>query len=161
MLKAFAFSLLLQNPIGMSAQTDTIASVSNPVADSVVAYAHTFLGTPYVWAGCSPKGFDCSGFVHYVYAHFGYRIERSSSGLANAGRFVAFKDSRKGDLILFRGTNPKDKTVGHVGIIISPTADSLQFIHASSSKKHWGVVVTDYFNSNYPDRFVSVRRLLP
>lgn len=161
MIKAFAFSLLLQQPVGNSNPADTVSHAQHAVADSVVAYAHTFLGTPYVWAGCSPKGFDCSGFVHYVYAHFGYRIERSSSGLANAGRFIEFKEARKGDLILFRGTNPKDKSVGHVGIIISPTADSLKFIHASSSKKHWGVVVTDYFNSNYPDRFVSVRRLLP
>lgn len=130
------------------------------LADSVVNYAHRFLGTPYVWAGCSPSGFDCSGFVHYVFSKFGYIIQRSSSGLASAGKPVSFEEASRGDLILFRGTNPADKSVGHVGIVISEQGDSLRFIHASSSKKHPGVVITDYLNSNYPSRFVGIRRML-
>jgi peptidoglycan DL-endopeptidase CwlO len=128
------------------------------LADSVVNYAQEFLGTPYLWAGCSPKGFDCSGFVNYVFARFGYRIERSSSGLSNSGKTIAFEEAARGDLMLFRGTNPSDPTVGHVGIIIDG-GDSLRFIHASSSKKHPGVVITDYHRSNYPSRFVGVRRV--
>ncbi|HCA83407.1 MAG TPA: NlpC/P60 family protein [Flavobacteriales bacterium] len=150
---AFQFS-------GNAIEVSTSVSSREILADSVVVYAKEFLGTPYVWAGCSPKGFDCSGFVHYVFSKFGFSIGRSSSGLANAGSALAFEEADRGDLILFRGTNPADKSVGHVGIVISPQGDSLQFIHASSSKKHFGVVITDYYRSGYPARFVAMRRML-
>ena len=130
------------------------------VRDSVVEYAKEFLGVTYIWAGNSPSGFDCSGYVQYVFKKFGYSIERSSSGLANAGSVVSIDSVAKGDLILFRGTNPNDNSVGHVGIVISSLNEPLQFIHASSSKKHYGVVITDYYNSGYPKRFVACRRLI-
>lgn len=135
-------------------------STSENLRDSVAEYAKEFLGVTYTWAGCSPAGFDCSGFVHYVFKKFGYYIERSSSGLANAGNAIEIDSVKKGDLILFRGTNPNDKSVGHVGIVISDPGNPLMFIHASSSQKHYGVVITDYYNSGYPKRFISCRRIL-
>lgn len=158
MIKALYIAAMLQG--GSSSSDSLVVNHSVSIADSVVSYAKEFLGTPYVWAGASPSGFDCSGFVHYVFSRFGYSIQRSSSGLANTGEAIELKEARKGDIILFRGTNPNDKTVGHVGIIISDTTEKIHFIHASSSKKHPGVVITDYENSNYPSRFISVRRLL-
>jgi len=128
--------------------------------DTVLAYANDNLGQPYVWAGAKPGGFDCSGFVHYCYKQVGVTIERSSSGLANAGTAVDIKEAKKGDLIIFTGTNPKDKSVGHVGIVISEYGEPLKFIHASSSTAHPGVVITNYDNSGYPRRFVGIRRML-
>jgi cell wall-associated NlpC family hydrolase len=133
---------------------------TNGVADSLVEYACSFLGTPYVWAGCSPGGFDCSGFVSYVFKKFGYTISRSSQGLNNCGREIDIQDACKGDIILFTGTNPNDKSVGHVGIIISQPGEPIKFIHASSSEKHPGVVVTTYHISNYPKRYIGIRRVL-
>lgn len=130
------------------------------VSDSVIVYAQSFLGVPYVWAGCSPNGFDCSGFIYFVYKKFGYNIERSSAGLNNCGNKIEIEHACKGDIILFTGTDPNDTTVGHVGIVISEYGEPLKFIHASSSKKHRGVVITNYQNSNYPQRFIGIRRIL-
>ncbi len=139
---------------------DTIALV-NPIGDSVVQYAHTFLGTPYKYGCCSPaSGFDCSGFTWFVFKHYGYSIPRSSKDYVNLGKEVSLGECRKGDIILFRGTHANDKSVGHVGIIISDPGQPVKFIHSSSSKKHPGVVITDYYNSAYPKRFVKICRVL-
>jgi cell wall-associated NlpC family hydrolase len=142
------------------AKPDTLLLV-NPVGDSIVQYAHTFLGTPYKYGCCSPSsGFDCSGFTWFVFKHYGYSIPRSSKDYVNLGKEVSLTECRKGDIILFRGTHANDKSVGHVGIIISNPGEPVKFIHSSSSKNHRGVVVTDYYNSAYPKRFVKICRVL-
>lgn len=128
-------------------------------ADTVIHYAKAQLGVTYKWAACSPgKCFDCSGFTNYAYKHVGVSCLRSSSGLANCGFEIPLDSARKGDMILFTGTNPNDKSVGHVGIILENSTDKLTFIHCSSSKKHFGVVITDYYSSGYPKRYAGVRR---
>jgi peptidoglycan DL-endopeptidase CwlO len=160
LLKWLSFSIVLLTSSSASARYFTVPEPDPVIADSLVSYAQKFIGTPYVWAGVSPSGFDCSGFVYYVFIHFGYTIQRSSSGLNTAGVKVNMDEVTKGDLILFTGTNPDDKSVGHVGIVISNKGEPLHFIHASSSKKHPGVVITDYANSHYPKRFVGLRRVL-
>lgn len=130
--------------------------------DSIVEYAKTFLGTPYKYAQSSPNsGFDCSGFTYYVYNHFNVAIPRSSKDYASLGTRVTLETCRKGDIILFTGTDPSEKRVGHVGIIISEPGDTLQFIHSSSSDNHFGVVITNYYQSRYPQRFIGVCSVLP
>lgn len=142
------------------AAPDTIALV-NPLGDSIAQYAQTFLGTPYKYGCCSPaSGFDCSGFTWFVFNHYGYAIPRSSRDYVTLGKEVSLDVCGKGDIILFRGTHANDKSVGHVGIIVSDPGEPVKFIHASSSKNHYGVVVTDYYNSAYPKRFVKVCRVL-
>jgi cell wall-associated NlpC family hydrolase len=127
--------------------------------DTVLTYANENLGQPYVWAGAKPGGFDCSGFVHYCFKQVGVKIERSSSGLDKTGTPVDIKEARKGDIILFTGTNAKDRSVGHVGIVISEYGEPLKFIHASSSQKHPGVVISEYEHTYYPPRFLGIRRI--
>jgi cell wall-associated NlpC family hydrolase len=129
-------------------------------ADTLIIYGKELIGTPYKWGGCKPGAFDCSGFMSYIYGKVGVKIHRSSSGLSNAGTEISLKDSEKGDLILFQGTNPNDPSVGHVGMIISEKGEPTRFIHCSSSQKHYGVVITDYNNSGYPKRFIKVKRIL-
>lgn len=131
-------------------------------ADSIISFAKTFLGTPYKYASASPSaGFDCSGFTYYVYkTALKIELPRSSRDLDKAGVDVALKDCRKGDLILFRGTNENDKSIGHVGIIISEEGQPVEFIHSSSSKKHWGVVISNMEKDYYTKRFVKIKRVL-
>lgn len=137
-------------------------TVTAATRDSIVDYAKTFLGTPYKYAQCSPNtGFDCSGFTWFVYNHFGVQIPRSSKDYMTLGTRVTLETCRKGDLILFTGTNPNEKRVGHVGIIISDPGDSVQFIHSSSSDNHFGVTITNYYKSAYPKRFIGVCSVLP
>ena len=130
-------------------------------ADTVLKYAMDELGTSYKWGTCKPgECFDCSGFTYYVYNKIGVFCPRTSDGLAKAGTAVSLDECRKGDLMLFRGTNPKDHSVGHVGIVYKKTSDVLEFVHCSSSSKHFGVVITDYHSSGYPKRFIGVKRLI-
>jgi cell wall-associated NlpC family hydrolase len=126
--------------------------------DSVVNYAKTLLGKPYKYGSCTPDGFDCSGFVSYVYGHFNIPITRSSYTMAEEGIPIPLKEATKGDLIFFKGTNLKDPTVGHVGIVISEKGHPVQFIHASSGANK-AVVITDLSSSNYTARFLKVKRL--
>ena len=129
-------------------------------ADSIVDIAQSQLGVPYVWATSKPgKSFDCSGFTAHVYGTTNVTKCRSSKGYGTIGTKVDIVNARKGDCILFAGTTPGSKTIGHVGIVIENGKDGLKFIHCSSSKRHFGVVVTDYASSGYPKRFLQVRRL--
>ncbi|GAA0737776.1 NlpC/P60 family protein [Clostridium oceanicum] len=87
---------------------------------SVVGYAQSFLGVPYVWGGTSPSGFDCSGFVQYVYAHFGVGLPRVASAQQGVGTSVPKSQLQPGDLVFF------NSPASHVGIYVGGG----QYIHA-------------------------------
>ncbi|TRW43301.1 C40 family peptidase, partial [Georgenia yuyongxinii] len=76
-------------------------------ASAIVNYARQFIGTPYVYGGGTPAGFDCSGFTSYVFAHFGINLPRSSSAQSGAGTVVSAAQAQPGDLVWWPG---------HVGI---------------------------------------------
>jgi cell wall-associated NlpC family hydrolase len=127
-------------------------------ADSIVKYSITLVGKPYVYGGCSEKGFDCSGFVYFVYRHFDIEVPRSAADYAHFGKKIPLDSCAKGDIILFSGTDYNLNVVGHVGIIISGRGEPIRFIHSSSSAKHNGVTITEYRNSGYPKRYIGIRR---
>ena len=135
----------------VSEQT-TVTNSSGITGNDVVAYAKQYLGYPYVYATSGPDSFDCSGFTSYVYRHFGYNISRSSSAQRNEGTDVSKENLKPGDLIIF--LNTARTAIGHVGIYIGNN----QFIHASSSTT--GVIISDLSSANYPQRYVTARRIL-
>lgn len=108
----------------------------------IVANAQKHLGTPYVWAGSSPSGFDCSGFTSYVMKDFGKELSRRSEDQYNDGRKVKEKNVQKGDLVFFSNGSG----ISHVGIVVSEKGQPIVMIHASSSK---GVIITDIESSEY------------
>ena len=125
--------------------------------DSLIKFAKSLIGTPYKYASTDPSvGFDCSGFINYVFNHFNIKVPRSSKDFRNAGKKIALGDSKPGDLILFTGTNPAEREIGHIGLIIS-NKNGISFIHSSSGKAD-GVVITD-LNDYYRSRFVKVERV--
>ncbi len=129
-------------------------------ADSIVNIATSQIGVPYKYATSVPDvSFDCSGFTSYVYKSCDVPNSRSSKAYGKLGTEVSLDTCKPGDCMIFSGTAAGSTTIGHVGIVLSNDENGLKFIHCSSSKKHFGVVVTDYFNSNYPKRFLQVRRL--
>jgi cell wall-associated NlpC family hydrolase len=126
----------------------------------VVDFAKTLIGTPYKYASSDPKiGFDCSGFITYVFTHFNIIVPRSSIGFTNVGKEISSDNAKPGDLILFTGTDSTEKFVGHMGLIVSNQNQQLEFIHSTSGKKY-GVTITP-FNDYYRSRYVKTIRIFP
>lgn len=126
----------------------------------VIDYAHQFLNIRYRHAGKSPKtGFDCSGFVNFVYKNFNYSLPTSSSSQAHVGEKIALKDVQPGDIILFKGSDSKSRSVGHVGIVVSENNQPIKFIHSATSQSR-GITYDFLSHPYYKARFVSVRRIL-
>ena len=126
-------------------------------ADELLSFAKSLQGIPYVYASSDPEvGFDCSGFITYVFNHFNIAVPRSSIDFTNVEPEVPLKEARPGDLILFTGTDSTNREVGHMGIITSADT-TITFIHATSGKA-MAVTVTP-LNDYYLGRFVKVIRL--
>jgi cell wall-associated NlpC family hydrolase len=110
-----------------------------------------FRGTPYRNGGADPAGFDCSGFVWYVFAQHGLALPRTVQDQYRVGDNVPIVDLRPGDLVFFSTTVPGPS---HVGIVIG--GDS--FVHAPSST---GVVRVERLSAPYwSSRFLGARRIL-
>lgn len=120
--------------------------------DSIIEYAKKSLGIPYKYASNDPKkGFDCSGFVGYIFKNFGMTLPRSSSGYKNLGTSLKPEEFKVGDVLVFYGY--KNKTVvGHVGIICEANGMQSKFIHASSGKAQ-KVTITALDTEHYRKRF--------
>ena len=129
-------------------------------ASDFVEYAKTLSGTPYLYGSVDPaRGLDCSGFINAVSNHFGIKVPRSSVEFTNVGTTVESAEAQPGDLVLFTGTDPGKRVVGHIGIITDNTDGRLQFIHSSSGKAK-GVTTSD-LDGYYQTRFVKVVRIFP
>jgi hypothetical protein len=117
-----------------------------PLGDKIVKYAKHFLGVRYVYGGTSPRsGFDCSGFVRYVYQHFGISLAHSSFAQFQSGTRV-YGGLKPGDLVFFHG-------LGHVGIYIGAG----RFIHAPHSGTR---VQIESLGGSYGSGFDGARRVV-
>ena len=138
--------------------TPRAADPKDPDPAVVVAYAKSLKGIPYKYACADPaRGFDCSGFVQYVFHHFDIHLPRSSADFAEIGTPVSLSEAKPGDLILFTGTNSNNRSIGHVGII-THTRDSIVFIHASSGKA--AAITESSLSPHYRKRFVKTVEVL-
>ncbi|MEO5583439.1 MAG: C40 family peptidase [Saprospiraceae bacterium] len=121
---------------------------------NIIDYATKYIGTPYRSGGIKPGGFDCSGFVRYVYAEYGLDMEHSSRGLSTKGESVKREDAKPGDLVFFAVGG----RVHHVGIVYSNYSGNLKIIHSCNSK---GVSIDSVNSSQYwSSRLYSIRRVL-
>ncbi len=120
-------------------------------ANKIITTAKKYIGVPYVWAGTTPKGFDCSGFTQYVFKQHGIGLNRTTDTQYKQGTYVSKKNLQPGDLVFFQNTYRKG--ISHVGIYIGDG----KFIHASSSK---GITITPLSNSYWAARYYGARRVL-
>lgn len=109
------------------------------------------LGSPYRYGGHSPEGFDCSGFVQYVYSRVGISLPRSAAEQFKAVHRVSVKDLRPGDILFFKVSRRK---ISHVGIYV----DSSTFVHAPSNGKR--VSYADLQQEYWRSRLVGAGRVL-
>lgn len=133
-----------------NAVPEEAAAASAGSVKNLLAQARSYMGVPYVWGGTTPAGFDCSGYVQYVYGKVGVNLPRTADVQFNEGRSVALGSEAPGDMVFF-----ETYTAGasHVGIYIGGG----QFIHASSS----GCVrVSSLDESYFKQRYLGARRVL-
>jgi peptidoglycan DL-endopeptidase CwlO len=135
-----------QPTVGVAAATPEGTTVAPPSTHGgVVGVAMQYLGTPYRWGGASPSGFDCSGFVMYVFAQIGVSLPHSTYAMYAMGTPVSLGQLQPGDLVFFNG-------LGHMGIYIGGG----QFIHSP----HTGdVVKISSMSGYYASAFVGARRI--
>jgi cell wall-associated NlpC family hydrolase len=132
-------------PVSTAAPVAPPTAAPPPTHGGVVGIAMHYLGVPYVWGGASPSGFDCSGFVMYVFAQIGVSLPHSSYAQYGYGSPVSMSQLQPGDLVFFDG-------LGHVGIYVGGGS----FIHAP----HTGdVVKISSLTGWYASTFVGGRRL--
>jgi cell wall-associated NlpC family hydrolase len=124
----------------------------------VVEFAKTLTGVKYKYGSTDPgQGFDCSGFITYVFNHFDIAVPRSSIDFTDVGRTVPYDSAKAGDLILFTGTDSTELHVGHLGIVVSNNNGNIEFIHSTSGKQY-GVTITSLSNY-YISRYVRTARI--
>ncbi len=121
------------------------------LGERVTRDALRMVGTPYVYGGASPSGFDCSGLVYWAYRNAGVRLPRTSRDQQRTARAIDARSLRPGDLLFF-DTPAKS---GHVGIYIG----NRKFVHAPSSGGHVSVVALD--RGYYATRMIGAGRVLP
>ena len=115
--------------------------------------AKYFKGGKYVWGGTTPEGFDCSGYVQYLYKKHNINLPRTAWAQSKKGQIVAMKNLQKGDLLFFLTDKKRGIPITHVGIYIG----NGNFIHAASKKK--GIIISPLTHGSYAQTFVSARRV--
>lgn len=123
----------------------------NAMSRTVVSDAMSYMGVPYVFGGNTPSsGFDCSGYVRYVFANAGIYLPRTADVQYNCGYAVSTSELAPGDLVFFETYCPGPS---HVGIYVGDG----NFIHASSSR---GVTISSLSSSYYSAHYLGARRVM-
>ncbi|MDR1159889.1 MAG: LysM peptidoglycan-binding domain-containing protein [Syntrophomonadaceae bacterium] len=128
---------------------EIVQSAAAGQADAILQTAGSLLGTPYRYSGQSPGGFDCSGFVFYVFSQHGYSLPRTAAAQAGSGYAVDKSELLPADIVYFRCGGGG---IDHSGIYVGNN----QFIHSSSPSS--GGVIYSSLNEGYYARYYSGAR---
>ena len=123
---------------------------SNVIGRRVVANSMQYLGVPYVFGGTTPSGFDCSGYVRYVFANAGIYLPRTADAQYECGYAVSTSELVPGDLVFF---STYEAGPSHVGIYLGDG----NFINASSSR---GVSIASLYSSYWGSCYIGARRVM-
>lgn len=138
----------------------TMISTGRTTPAELITFARSLTGIPYKYASTDPaRGFDCSGFITYVFNHFGIIVPRQSVDFTSMQRSIDLKQAKPGDLILFTGTDSTMRIVGHMGIIVSAPGQEIRFIHSTSGRAY-GVTETS-LKPYYVGRYMKTIRIFP
>ena len=137
-------------PTAVTSNAPSLGGSSLERGMQIAQYAVQFVGCPYSWGGKDPSGFDCSGFVYYVYQQFGITLNRVAQEQAENGVHVDPSALQPGDVLCFYSGS---SYIGHAGIYIG----NGMFVHAQNSVT--GVVITE-LAGHYSDRGFEARRIV-
>lgn len=136
-----------------STTAETLDISDDSEIGKILSYAKEFVGVRYVYGGKSPSGFDCSGFVGYVYKNFGIKLNSSSASMYSNGTKVSKSELNAGDLLFFdAASRGKAGSIDHVGIYLGNN----KFIHASTSNKK--VIIQSL--TEYQGTYIGARRVI-
>lgn len=127
-----------------------ISRGSSYINRRVISHAMQYIGVPYVFGGTSPYGFDCSGYVQYIFAHAGINLPRTADAQYEVGTPVSTTDLMPGDAVFF---TTYTYGASHVGIYLGDG----NFIHASSSR---GVTISSLSSAYYSTHYIGARRMM-
>ena len=122
---------------------------------AVVDYAKNYLGTSYRYGGTTKEGMDCSGLVYTSFLSQEISLPRSSRDMSLLGERLNLEEVSFGDLLFFE-TNKKKKVINHVGLIVDLVANSILFIHSTTSR---GVIISSMDEDYWRKNFVMARRV--
>jgi hypothetical protein len=141
-------------PPGRDAPPAAPAPSEEDARNRIVELAVSLEGAPYVYGSESPSGFDCSGFVHYVYASAAFiNLPRNSRALFARGKPVAVAVAKRGDILVF---GPPGGTPNHVAIYLGDGT----MIHAASDGPHTGIIVSGLDDSYFGSRILGARSFI-
>ena len=136
---------------------DFVKPEKMPFRDSIAFFAQKLVGIPYRWAGETPAGFDCSGFVLYVMRNFGFDFYHQTKAIAKLGTEVKLEESKPGDIAIFGYRDQSGKgRVSHVGLIVHSSVEEYRVIHSVSR----GVCEDSLLNSHWQGQLLAVRRII-
>lgn len=123
---------------------------------TIIDHALAYLGTAYKYGGTTPEGMDCSGLLYTTFLQYNIELPRSSRDMALLGEKLDLPDIRVGDLVFFI-TDRRKKNINHVGLVVGLDANTIRFIHSSTSK---GVIISALDENYWREHFVMARRIL-
>jgi probable lipoprotein NlpC len=144
-------SLAFCNPVELQAQNKK----KRKKISTVVGYARTYIGTPYVYGGSSKNGIDCSGLIQKSYKQIGIDLPRTAKAQSKVGNKKGEGRVRPGDIVYFKFKQKREKW-WHTGLITYADDDVIKFIHASTSRG----VVEDVYNEYYEKNTKFFRRVI-
>lgn len=147
-------NLIINGTAVAQAASPTVSRAGNSVTGArVIEKAAQYLGTPYMYGGSSPAGFDCSGFSQYIFSQFQISLNRTAASQYSNGYWVSQAELIPGDLVFFdcNGGNG----ISHVGIY----SGNGNFIH-SSSPSSGGVIYSSLNTGYYANTYVGARRVI-
>ena len=137
------------------AEEDTLARTNTVLSATIIGEAMKYIGTPYRWGGKTPAGFDCAGFVRYVYSKFGLTLSPSAPSQVREGTRLKNDEIQPGDLVFYGGSRNR-KSVGHVGLVTEVNSEGFKFVHASNT----GVRVSSSNEPYYRSRYICACRVI-
>jgi cell wall-associated NlpC family hydrolase len=128
----------------------SVASAAPDPGTQVADLAQQYVGSPYRWGGFSPAGFDCTGFVMWVFSQFGVSLPHNEAGQLSSGERISADDLQPGDVLVFANTYRRG--LSHVGIYLGDG----RFVHAADESH--GVLVSSLWDGYWEVRFVGASR---